>query len=97
MKEFSEKPIIDSPYVPIDCGLYDYLELACLQQYEIDISLVGGASCSGVATDTQTKDGAEFLLVRTDAVVNKIRLDKISSLRVVTVPREFDYVNFVST
>lgn len=55
---------INTPYVPIDCGLYDYLELACLHRYEITLSLVGGASAAGVAIDTKTENGEEFLIVK---------------------------------
>ena len=84
------------PYEPIDCSLYDYLELACMHRYEINLSLVGGAASSGVATDTETNNGAEFLIIKSDNAIERVRLDLISSLQVVTEPRVFDYVDFKS-
>ena len=54
----------EKTYRPINCGLYDYLEIACLYHYDLDILLRDGSSFKGNAQTTQTKDGAEFLIVQ---------------------------------
>ena len=33
-------------YQPLACDLYDYLEIACLHRYRLDIELVDGAPVS---------------------------------------------------
>ena len=50
-------------YTPIDCGDYDYLEIACMDRYEIEVAHAGGLLV-GVADGLETRNGEEFLCVR---------------------------------
>ena len=54
----------EKTYRPINCGLYDYLEIACLYHYDLDIKLRDGTLLKGAAQTTLIKEGAEFLVVQ---------------------------------
>ncbi len=54
------------PYQAIDCGRYDYLELACIRGYPLKIELLQGEILHGKALITETRpDKSEWLLVQT--------------------------------
>ncbi len=40
------------PYEPIQCHLYDYIEIACMQAYELDVQLLSGEITRGIAKGT---------------------------------------------
>ena len=84
------------PYVPVDCNLYDYLEIACLHSYEVELCLHDESIVTGRAKTTRIKDGCEFLVVKDKHESRSIRLDLISNLRVLSSPRQFDSVSFSS-
>ncbi len=82
-------------YTPIDCGYYDYLELACLHQYTLDIELYNGESVSGIAHTTRSiKDAGEFLLLQSEQQRIEIRLDNIRSVSTRDTGAHFKKVNF---
>ncbi len=54
----------EKTYRPINCGLYDYLEIACLYHYDLDIKLRDGTLLKCAAQTTLIKEGAEFLVVQ---------------------------------
>ncbi|HNP65254.1 MAG TPA: Rho-binding antiterminator [Woeseiaceae bacterium] len=84
-------------YTPIDCSDYDYLEIACMDRYEIEVTHVAG-SLAGVADGLETRKGEEFLCVRTGAqVVEAIRVDRILGLRVLSDPARFRRHRFRSS
>ncbi|MCH4234021.1 MAG: Rho-binding antiterminator, partial [Serratia liquefaciens] len=41
-------------YRPIDCELHDYLEIACLYGYRLNVELVNGQCFQATALTTQT-------------------------------------------
>ena len=76
-------------YTPIDCGDYDYLEIACMDRYEIEVAHAGGLLV-GVADGLETRNGEEFLCVRLGAqALEAIRVDYIRELRVLSDPARF--------
>ena len=85
---------IEKPYKPIDCGLYDYLEIACLHAYDLELTLRDGSSITGKAVTTRIEQSCEYLVVQSDGYAEPIRLDSIASLQVLSRPRQFDNVSF---
>jgi len=74
------------PYTPIQCQLYDYIEIACLRHYSLSIKLLDGKEVKGRAETTKIEDKQEFLVVSVEIDQNSkkerisIRLDKIKSI-----------------
>lgn len=70
-----------STYHPLDCDLYDYLELACLHGYRLQIELVEGAGFVARALDTRTAPSKEeFLLLQTEDGQREVRLDQLRAI-----------------
>ncbi|WP_434362384.1 Rho-binding antiterminator [Parasalinivibrio latis] len=68
-------------YQKIDCACYDYLEVACMFGYELNIELTDGSEVVGKALDTRThKDKTEWLYVQAEKEKLALRLDNISAI-----------------
>ncbi len=87
-----------SDYTPIQCQLYDYVEIACMRHYRLDIELISGDIITGKAVTTRIKNKQEFIVIAED-VDNKennkeqeIRLDLVKSLTTLDANAEFDTV-----
>lgn len=77
-------------YKPIQCSHYDYIEIACMHHYLLDIKLVSGEVLpNACAETTRTVDHAEFLVITLDGNEQTIRLDKIDTLSVLDKNAEF--------
>lgn len=79
-----------SPYAPIGCGDFEYIELACMDRYEIDVVTDTGV-VRGLAVDIELRDSAEFfILQQTDGTRRSVRVDQIKKLVVRSDERRFD-------
>ncbi|MBS7689886.1 Rho-binding antiterminator [Pseudomonas lalucatii] len=79
-----KEPEMDE-YLPLNCDLYDYLEIACLHRYRLRIELVDGECLEAEALTTQTTvDKEEFLLVRAVAGERRLRLDRLLAITPLT-------------
>lgn len=67
-------------YQPLACDLYDYLEIACMHRYQLDIELVDGSHLLGQALTTQTTAKEEFLLIRTSDGEQRLRMDRLLAI-----------------
>jgi Rho-binding antiterminator len=68
-------------YRPLNCGLYDYLEIACLYGYTLDIELINGERITARAITTRTSPTKEeFLEVETADGHREIRLDQLLAI-----------------
>ncbi|MDP9939965.1 Rho-binding antiterminator [Ectopseudomonas alcaliphila] len=68
-------------YQPLACALYDYLEIACMHCYQLDIELVDGSRLQGQALTTETTASKEeFLLVRTPDGEQRLRMDRLLAI-----------------
>jgi Rho-binding antiterminator len=86
----------NSEYTPIDCDDHDMLEIACLDRYEIVLSLDTG-DVRGRAEDLQVRSGEEFLVIRTAADrMERIRADRIRELVVLSRPARFERHRFAA-
>ena len=70
-----------TPYRPLNCDLYDYLEIACMHGYRLQVELVEGQSFAAKALDTRTAPSKEeFLVLQTDAGPQEVRLDRLLAI-----------------
>lgn len=70
-----------STYKPLHCDLHDYLEIACLCDYTLDIELTNGQRLTARAITTRTSStGEEFLEVETTDGRQEIRLDHLLAI-----------------
>lgn len=82
-------------YQPMNCDLYDYLEIACLRGYRLDIELKDGARLEARALDTRTSaEKEEFLRVETANGQQEIRLDQLQAVTPLDANAEFGRVVF---
>lgn len=74
-------------YQPLNCDLHDYLEIACLRGYQLDIELIDGERLIARAVTTRTSaDKEEFLAVELAGAQREIRLDHLLAI----TPKEAD-------
>ena len=70
-----------STYRPLHCDLHDYLEIACLCSYTLDIELTNGQRLTARAITTRTASTREeFLEVETTDGRLEIRLDQLLAI-----------------
>lgn len=68
-------------YQPLACNLYDYLEVACMHGYQLDVELVDGTRLQGRALTTETSASKEeFLLLRTADGEQRLRMDRLLAI-----------------
>ncbi|MEH6353115.1 Rho-binding antiterminator [Pseudomonas sp. 3JA] len=68
-------------YQPLNCDLHDYLEIACLYGYTLDIELIDGQRLTARAITTRTASTREeFLDVETAEGRQEIRLDQLLAI-----------------
>jgi transcriptional antiterminator Rof (Rho-off) len=81
-------------YVPIPCGDYEMLEIACMDGYEVEVH-TDGRTIVGRADTLNVRSGEEFFVVRlTGGVHDTIRVDRIRCLVVRTRPARFSTHKF---
>ena len=67
----------------ISCSNYDYIEIVCMHQYPVKITLKSGEVIDCKALDTQRNDsGEECIKVERTGSESKILLDTIAKLEV---------------
>src|SRR5690606_36200971 len=91
-----------SGYRPLDCDLHDYLEIACLKRYRLNMVLTDGAEYLAKALTTKTgANKEEFLVVETSSEESgakrcEIRLDRIRRIAPVDSHADFGVVDFTT-
>jgi len=79
-------------YSPIRCDLYDYIEIACMRKYSLEVLLKTNVKIQGIAKNTRVKDKEEFIILEKDQLAFEIRLDKIKEITVLNENSEFQTV-----
>ena len=80
-------------YSPIQCQIYDYIEIACMRHYQLDIELNSGETLTGRAITTKVKDKQEFIVIENEnAEKQDIRLDLVNSIQPLDESAEFRQV-----
>lgn len=79
-----------SSYQPIACGDYDFLEIACMDHYDLQAETKDGTFV-GRAENLRIANGEEFLqLDQPGAGLQEVRIDRLLSITVTSSPRRFD-------
>ena len=80
----------------INCAIHDYIEIACVFHYRIELTLLDGTSTRGRAQTTQTRaHKKEFLVLKSDAGEQYIDMDSIKSMQALTTNPHFDKIKFL--
>lgn len=70
-----------NPYQPLHCDLHDYLEIACMYGYELQVELRDGSGCTARALTTRTAPNKEeFLVLQNDNDQFEVRLDQLLAI-----------------
>ena len=81
-------------YSPIQCQIYDYIEIACMRHYQLTIELKSGETLTGKAITTKIKDKQEFIVIETTTgEEQEIRLDLVNSIQPLDKNAEFGRVS----
>jgi Rho-binding antiterminator len=82
----------------ISCDLHDYLEVACMYGYQVQLTLNDQQIIEGKAIDTMTtEDKREFLVIDIDhghGPKKQIELNQIRKMQVLTPNAKFSEVTF---
>ena len=69
------------PYRPLNCDLHDFLEIACMHGYRLQVDPLEGSSFVARALDTRTAPSKEeFLVLQNDSGRQEIRLDHLLAI-----------------
>jgi len=66
-------------YQPLNCDLYDYLEIACMHGYRLKVELVDGTTFEALPTTTRTAPSKEEFLQFADGL-DEVRLDQLAAI-----------------
>ncbi len=79
----------------IDCELHDYLEVACLYGYEVQLTLKDQQTIQGKAKNIiTTAEKREFLIVENAQGLQQIELIQLQKLQVITPNAQFTEIIF---
>jgi Rho-binding antiterminator len=80
----------------INCAQHDYLEVACLYQYEVRITLADGSVIEGRATNTRTDPSkSEYLILTVAGQQVEVPMLALRTLTTRTPGAKFDQIDFV--
>jgi Rho-binding antiterminator len=68
-------------YQPLNCDLHDFLEIACMREYKLDVELIDGQRLIARALTTRTSETKEeFMVFELDGNRHEIRLDQLAAI-----------------
>jgi Rho-binding antiterminator len=84
------------------CDLQDYVEIACMFHYQLELELHSGKRLIGRAHDTKVEEKVEYLVLleqeaNAAGVTNKeqkVVLSDLNSMKVLTRNARFDFIQF---
>ncbi|QOD00821.1 Rho-binding antiterminator [Pseudomonas putida] len=80
-------------YQPLNCDLHDFLEIACMHGYCLQVELIEGQRFIARALDTRTAPSKEeFLVLQGDAGKQEVRLDCLLAITPVDADASFGRV-----
>nr|WP_024965656.1 Rho-binding antiterminator [Pantoea sp. IMH] len=71
--------LTNEAYKPINCDDYDNLELACQNNWMLQLELKNGEKLKAKATDMVSRKNVEYLAIDLSGEVRELRLDHIAS------------------
>jgi Rho-binding antiterminator len=79
----------------ISCDLHDYVEVACLRHYRLELVLKGGEVLEGKALDVMTSpDKREFLVIDNGGQKQEVELTQLHKMIALTPNASFNEVEF---
>jgi Rho-binding antiterminator len=79
----------------ISCDLHDYIEIACMHHYRVELELKGGQILDGKAVDVITSsEKREFLVIESAGQKQEIELNQLSKMTALTPNAAFKEVEF---
>tara|TARA_R110000868_G_scaffold142465_1_gene359869 strand:- start:50171 stop:50416 length:246 start_codon:yes stop_codon:yes gene_type:complete len=79
----------------INCNQHDYIEIACLYQLTIKLTLRSGDHIKGIAIDTQRNTAKEECIkIKVGTDHQLIVLDDISTMQALIANPHFDTISF---
>jgi len=93
-KKPSEQVVELHPYRPIGCADYEFIEIACMDRYVVDV-VTETDTVRGLALTTETNRNGEFFVLRdNDGNSVSVRVDRIVKIIVQSEVRRFDERTF---
>ena len=78
----------------ISCELHDFIEVACMYGYQVQLALKDGQVIEGKAVDiTTSKEKREYLIIN-NGQEQQVELTQLTKLTVLTPNAQFKDVNF---
>lgn len=85
-------------YQPLNCDVHDYLEIACMHRYRLQVELIDGRSFVARALTTRTAASKEeFLLLARDSGQCEVRLDQLLAISPLGLNVSFGRIERVRT
>lgn len=79
----------------ISCSDYDYIEIACMHGYDVELRLLTGQVISGTALDTQRNAlKQECIKMHSQGTDILVALDEVKSMNVLSKNARFTHVDF---
>lgn len=84
----------------ISCSDYDYIEIACMHGYDVELQLINGDTLRGKALDTLSCHlhghalKQECIILRTQEAEIRVVLNDIKSMVVLSEKPSFKHVDF---
>ncbi len=76
----------------ISCDQQDYIEIACLYRYALMVHMVDGQIIQGEAQDVYSRQGREWLILKTDAGSESLELISVKEIEVLTPNAKFKHL-----
>ena len=77
----------------ISCHQHDYIEVACLYRLHLRVTLADGGSVEGVARDTGSRQGREWLQLETGDGLRELDLAGVRRLEAVEDNPHFNCID----
>jgi Rho-binding antiterminator len=78
----------------LKCDLHDYLEIACLYKFEVEIILKDDTKISGIPITTKTSNKIEYLEIKSAIELITMPVLNLASMRACKQNPHFDLVEF---
>ena len=78
----------------IACELHDFIEIACMHGYRINLTLRDGQTLEGKAVDTLTTAEKREYLIVDNGQKQQVELNQIANMKVLTANAVFKEVKF---
>ncbi|WP_306163351.1 Rho-binding antiterminator [Pseudomonas sp. B14-6] len=77
------KKVINMKYQPLDCSLYDFIEIVCMRNYELKVELLDGECLKARALTTKISTSKEeYLQLESPGRIQEVRLDMILAITI---------------